>query len=215
MPKEVKGPRAYHSPRRSEQARATRRAVLEAARELFVSHGYVATTIEAIADGAQVSPETIYATFRNKRSLLSSLIDESIAGDDAPVPVLDREWVQGLSNEAEPARRLEALARNGRLILERMAPIYGVLVGAAAADPEIAELLRRYKDQRFEAQGQLLRLLTRGSRLRKGLSAKTATDIMFAIGSPVTYRLLVGDRGWSAVRFERWYAETLGRLLLV
>ena len=39
-------------------------------------------------------------------------------------------------------------------------------------------------------------------------------DVLYAIGSPETYRLLVEDRGWSAARFERWYADTLKRLLL-
>jgi hypothetical protein len=41
----------------------------------------------------------------------------------------------------------------------------------------------------------------------------TAADVLYAIGSPETYRLLVVDRGWSGARFERWYGETLTRLL--
>jgi AcrR family transcriptional regulator len=214
MAKAVKPRRAYDSPRRREQALATRRAVLDAARELFVDGGYVATTIEAIAARAGVSPETVYATFKNKRSLLSRLLDVSMAGDDAPVPILERPWVQQLRDEADPRRRLRILARNGRLILERSAPIYEVLRGAAAADPEIASLWERNQAQRFAGQRELLRSLTERAPLRHGLPATTAADILFAIGSPETYRLLVVDRGWSADRFERWYADTLARLLL-
>jgi hypothetical protein len=41
----------------------------------------------------------------------------------------------------------------------------------------------------------------------------TAADVLYAIGSPETYRLLVVDRGWSGSRFERWYGETLAMLL--
>jgi AcrR family transcriptional regulator len=208
----VKPRRPYHSPRRHEQARATRRRVLHAARDLFIDGGYVATTIEAIAARAEVSPETVYATFGSKRSLLSELIDVSIAGDDAPVPILDRAWVQNLREEPDPLRRLQILARNGRLILERVAPIYEVLRGAAASDLEIAALWELHKAQRLAGQSELVRILTADGSVR--LTARTAADVLFAIGSPETYTLLVVDRGWSADRFERWYAETLARLLM-
>ena len=127
MPRTVKPRRAYDSPRRRQQAAATRRAVLDAARELFIQRGYVATTIGAIAAHAGVSPETVYATFKNKRALLSQLLDVAIAGDDAPVPILERSWVQQLRDQADPQRRLQILARNGRLILERTAPVHEVL----------------------------------------------------------------------------------------
>ena len=214
MPKAVKPRRAYHSPRRREQARATRRAVLDAARKLFVERGYVATTIDAIAARAGVSPETLYATFKNKRSLLSQLIDVSTAGDDAPVPILGRGWLQEMRDDPDLERRLRILARNGRLILERTAPVYEVLRGGAAADPQVASLWELNKAQRFAGQRELLRVLTQRNPLREGLTAGTATDILFAVGSPETYRLLVIDRGWSADRFERWYADSLARLLL-
>jgi AcrR family transcriptional regulator len=214
MSRTVKPRRAYDSPRRRQQALATRRAVLEAARELFIQRGYVATTIDAIAAGAAVSPETVYATFKNKRSLLSQLLDVAIAGDDAPVPILERPWVRQLRDEGDPRRRLRLLARNGRSILERTAPVYEVLRGAAAADPEIASLWEQAKAQRLAGQRELLGIVTERAPLRHGLPATTATDILFTIGSPETYRLLVVDRGWSADRFERWYADALARLLL-
>lgn len=207
--------RPYHSPRRLEQARATRGAILEGARQLFVQDGFVATTVEAIAGRAQVSPETVYATFKKKRSILSALIDVSIAGDDMATPILERGWVQDLRDARDPQVRLRILARNARLILERMTPIYGVLLGAATADAEIASMLDAYKAQRYAGQRALLRLVANDGTLRSGLSDRAAADIIFAIGSPETYRTLIVDRGWSADRFERWYAETLARLLLV
>ena len=214
MPGSVKSRRSYDSPRRREQARATRGAVLAAARDLFIERGFVTTTIQAIADRAEVSPETVYATFGNKRSLLSSVINVSITGDDEPVPLLDRAWVQEMRDEPDPRRRLRILARNGRTILERITPIYEVLRGAAAADPEIAVLWELYKSQRFAGQRELVRIVGAGGSLRKGLSADAAADTLFTIGSPETYRLLTVDRGWTPDRFERWYARTLARLLL-
>jgi AcrR family transcriptional regulator len=213
MQEPVKSRRAYDSPRRREQARVTRRAILEAARASFIDSGYVATTIEAIAAQAGVSPESIYAIFRNKRSLLAALIDISIAGDDAAAPILQRDWVATMRAEENPRGRLRILARNGHLILERRTAIDEVVRGAAAADPEIAGLWEMGKAQRYAGQRELLRIVLGEGHLRPGLTLGAAADVLFAIGSPETYRLLVVDRGWSGPRFERWYEETLARLL--
>jgi AcrR family transcriptional regulator len=214
MAERVKSRRSYESPRRREQARATRAGIVEAARELFVERGYVRTTVQAVARRAGTSPETVYAAFRNKRTLLSELMDVAIAGDDQPVPILDRDWVDSLRNEPDPRRRVRILARNGRLILERRTPIDEVLRGAAAADPEMADLWRRSRDQRHAGQAALVRILAGGGALRSGVTRGAAADVLYAVGSPETYRALVVERGWSADRFERWYAETIERLLL-
>jgi AcrR family transcriptional regulator len=206
--------RRYDSPRRREQARETRRAILDAARSLFTERGYGATTIGALAERARVAPETVYAAFGNKRSILAQLVDVSIAGDDAPVPILERPWVRRLHEEPDPRVRLRMLARNGRAMLERSTAILEVLRGAAANDPEIDGLWRRYKSQRLEGQRVLLGIVTEGSGLREGLTPDAALDVVFTLGSPETYGLLVGDRGWSPAEFERWYEDALARLLL-
>ena len=49
--------------------------------------------------------------------------------------------------------------------------------------------------------------------LRDGLNEDDAADILYSLGSPETYRLLVVDRDWSPARFERWYGDALARLL--
>lgn len=205
--------RAYDSPRRREQARATRRAILDAARGLFIERGYVATSMQVIASRARISPATVFTTFTNKRSLLSALVDVSIAGDDPSVPILARAWVQEMREEPDPRRRLRILARNARLILGRRSAIDEVVRAAAAADRDIAALWEQGKVQRLAGQRELLRIAAGPGDLRVGLSRATAVDTLYAIGNPETYRLLVNDRGWSADRFERWYAEALERLL--
>jgi AcrR family transcriptional regulator len=214
VPGSVKPPSGRDYPRRRERARATRRRVLEAARTLFVERGYVATTIDAIAERADVSSETIYATFGTKRSLLSELVDVSIAGDDAAVPILGRDWVQTIRAEPDRRLRLRMLAARGRSILERRADVDEVIRGAASADPDIAALRDLGKAQRFAGQREFLRIVVGATDLRAGLDLETAADILYAIGSPETYRLLVVDRGWSAARFELWYGDALERLLL-
>lgn len=213
MKASVKPRRRYDSPRRQEQARATRLAILQAARELFVERGYVSTTLQAIAAKARISPATVYATFTNKRSLLSALVDVSIAGDDEPIPIVERPWVHEMREEPDVRRRIDILARNGRLILERRAAVDDVLRAAADTEPDLVELWREGKAQRLAGQRHLLRLVAGPDGLRDGLSEGDAADFLYALGSPETYRLLTVDRGWSPVRFERWYADAMARLL--
>jgi TetR/AcrR family transcriptional regulator of autoinduction and epiphytic fitness len=214
MPRTVKPRRTYESPRRREQAQATRHAVLEAARVLFIERGYVATTIDAIAARASVAPETVYAVFGTKRSLLSELVDVSIAGGDLARPIFEQPWVQEMRDEPDPHRRLRILARSGCLILERRAALDEVVRGAATADPEIAALQERNTSQRYAGQRALLQVAFGPSGPRDGIGFEAAVDILYALGSPETYRLLVVDRGWSGSRFEDWYGDTLERLLL-
>jgi hypothetical protein len=142
------------------------------------------------------------------------LVDVSIAGGDDAPPVLEQAWVKSIREEPDPHRRLQILARNGRMLLERRAAVDEVVRGAAAADPEIAELWERGKSDRFAGQRMLLQLVLGETTLPEGLDFDTAVDVLYAVGSPETYRLLAVDRGWSASRFERWYGETLERLLL-
>ena len=49
-------PKRYTSEVRDEQARRTRRAIVTAARDLFLARGYAATTIDGIAEAAHVQP---------------------------------------------------------------------------------------------------------------------------------------------------------------
>ena len=59
-----------------------------------------------------------------------------------------------------------------------------------------------------------MRIAVGPAALRAGLSAAEAADALYAIGSPETYLLLTVDRGWSPAKFERWYGDSLERLLL-
>src|SRR2546429_549576 len=67
--------RPYHSRARQHQAEEARRRILAAARGFFESNGYAATTLEAIAELADVSPTTLVAVFGSKRVLLAEVIN--------------------------------------------------------------------------------------------------------------------------------------------
>jgi AcrR family transcriptional regulator len=59
--------------RRTRERVETRQKILHAAREMFVRHGYEATTMRAIAERIEYTPTAIYHHFRNKEELLTEL----------------------------------------------------------------------------------------------------------------------------------------------
>jgi AcrR family transcriptional regulator len=196
------------------RTRLARRAVLDAARTLFLERGYGATTIEAISRTSDVPQATVYRLFSSKQGILKVLVDASVAGDDEPVPVAERAPVRTLLSAADPRDRLAGLAAVSVDINTRTAPVYGVLLSAADSDRVAAALLDELTRQRQEGQGRLATSLARSGALRPGLRAQDAADVIHALASPEVYRLLVIDRGWSNDRFERWLAEALVEQLL-
>jgi len=92
MAEPVNPKRPYHSPRRQEQAAATRTAILDAAQRLFETDGYPATTMEAIAAEAGVALKTVYVAFATKSGLLRAVWDLLLKGDEDAAAVAAREW---------------------------------------------------------------------------------------------------------------------------
>ncbi|HLM18444.1 MAG TPA: helix-turn-helix domain-containing protein [Acidimicrobiia bacterium] len=199
-----------------EQARTrlARRAVVDAARELFLERGYAATTVEAISALADVPPATLYRLFASKLGILKALLDQSIAGDDAPVAVAARPDVAPLFEEPDPIALLAGFAGVTTAINERTNDLHRVLVGAAESDPAAAELLAEIRDQRGRGQRQIARTLSRRRVLQPRLTAREAEDRVHALMSPEVYRLLVVDRDWSPEQYRTWLTATLAQQLL-
>jgi len=82
---------------------ATKRAaILDAARELFMTDGFDRTSVDAIAARAAVSKRTVYDYFGDKRALLLAVVTESSAALMASIrAALDTTLVDGA--ELEPA----------------------------------------------------------------------------------------------------------------
>jgi AcrR family transcriptional regulator len=210
----VKPQRRYVSPRRAEGARQTQRAILDAARELFLAQGYVATSVDQIAERARVSKPTVFAAVGSKRDVLKLLRDHALAGDDAPVSVTQRTWVQEVLAEPDPARTLRLYARGGTALQARYADLDAVLRAAAAADEELGDLWRVSEQERLEAAGRFVDNLLAKGPLRPGLERAEAVDVMWLYMASENLRRLVGERGWSLARFEEWLADTLCAQLL-
>jgi AcrR family transcriptional regulator len=195
--------------KRAEKAKETRRRIREAAGGLFVERGYGATSLQDIADRAGVAVQTIYFTFGNKRTLLKEVVDVSIAGDDEPVPTMDRPWFRDALAADTADAELRALLRGVRTLLKRVAPINEMLRTAATVDPDIVELWPQDADPRLTVHATAAKALVAKPGAREGISAEHAADVLFGLLSPELYLLFVRDRGWSPDQWEQWAYETV------
>ncbi len=207
-------PRRYDSPRRSQQAAATRREILDAALRLFEQRGYTATTMAAIAAEAGVALKTVYLAFQTKRGLLLALWHVRLRGDEAPMPVGERPWFREVVDERDPERLLRLNARNSRVVKERAGPLLEILRNAAPADVELAALWKRIQAEFYDNQRSIVERLRAINALRPGLEVGHGADILWALNHPDLYRLLVGDRGWTPEQYEDWLGDAFCAQLL-
>lgn len=200
--------RAYNSPRRQQQAAATRRTILEAAERLFLQDGYPATTMEAIAAEAGVSLKTAYLPFSTKSGLLRALWDLRLKSDDADAPVVQHEWFREVLEEPDPVRKLQLNARNSAAAKTRIGGLFRVIRGAAEIDADCGALWRLIQSDFYANQQMIVESIHRGGGLRRGLSVATGTDILWTLNHPDAWMLLAGQRGWSPHAYEAWLAQT-------
>jgi AcrR family transcriptional regulator len=214
MGRDVKPRRSYDSPRRREQAAATRRDILEAAQRLFEQQGYATTSMAAVAAEAGVALKTVYLAFETKRGVLAALWHLLLRGDEEPVPVGERPWYREVIEEPDPERQLRLNARNSRAVKERAGALMEILRDAAPADPELGALWRRIEGEFYDNQRSIVEVLHEKEALRPGLDVAAATDILWTLNHPSLYWLLVGGRGWTPERYEEWLADALCAQLL-
>ena len=206
--------RPYNSPRRQQQAAATRQTILEAAERLFLQDGYPATTMDAIAAEAGVSLKTAYLPFSTKSGLLRALWDLRLKKDDADAPVVQHEWFREVMEEPDPARKLQLNARNSAAAKTRIGGLFRVIRGAAEIDADCSELWRLIQSDFHANQQVIVESIHRGGGLRRGLSVATGTDILWTLNHPDVWQLLVVERGWSPKQYERWFADASCEQLL-
>jgi len=213
MTEVVKPKRRYNATRRRALAEETRRAIVEAARDRFIEWGYAGTTMEMIAQEAGVAVETVYATFRTKRAVLARVMDVAVVGDEAPVPLLEREGPRAVREARDRSEQFRIFSRTIREIMERVGPIFEVMRAAALHEAEIRALLDEYLQKRHVGMQHFVQAIVVNGPLRPGLSVEEATDVVWTVTSAEVHRLFTRDRSWSGDRYERWLRETLSTLL--
>jgi len=210
----TEGTRTYSSRLRADQARQTRKRIVEAAADLFVEHGYTGTTIDAIAAAADVSRKTVFDSVGGKARLMKLVYDFAIVGDDEPVPLSDRPEIKAMLAEPDHAEQLAMYARLVVGIDRRASAAWRALEGAATSDPEAAKLYVAMVEMRRQAMDEAAQMFADAGALRPDIDVDIAADLMWFYNDPSLYDKLVRQRGWSISRFESWLTEALQVQLL-
>jgi AcrR family transcriptional regulator len=204
----------YTSTLRAAQARATRRAIVDAAAQLFIERGYGATTVDAIAEAAGVSRKTVFTSVGGKTEALKLAIDWAIAGDDEPVPMLKRPHVKAMQHEPDVRQILASQARYVRQAAARTAPLHQVVQSAAGLDADIGALAEDGRAQRIRGMRIMAQTLADRGALKPDLTPSEAADILWLLIDPGVYHRLVIEQKWTPDRYQDWLTDALISLLV-
>lgn len=198
--------------RRVLQADATKVDIVAAARELFLSRGYVRTSLTSVAELAGVAVQTIYNSIGNKAALLAAVVDQATAGPGAPRSAA--EFMQERADATGGITGLSQLLADWITeVNERSTEVQALIHQTAAVYPEVAALERERGDKRLAGFARAAAV----ARGRGGLSAgQTDTRVAAAIwslGHPQAFRSLVVDGDWSTDDYRHWLAQSLRAVL--
>lgn len=206
--------RSYRSKLREEQAGATRRAVVGAARDLFVELGWSRTTIDAVAARADVSRKTVFTAVGGKAALLKLALDWALVGDDEPVPMAARPVIAEMERMTDPRALVARWARFVAELEERAAPLAAVLFVASDADPEAAGVHAESERNRHGGAAAFVAHLEAIGGLRAGLTTERAAAAAVVLMDPAVYRTLVHEHGWTRAEYADWIERTAAAELL-
>ncbi|HKE67033.1 MAG TPA: helix-turn-helix domain-containing protein [Micromonosporaceae bacterium] len=187
---------------------------MSAATRLFVDRGYAATSLADIATAAGVARPTVFAAFGSKAALLRQVLDEALAGDDAPVPVAQRPWFRPVWDAVSPGAVLDAYAGVCLIIARRSALLFEAVRRATDDAAESAEMWKTLQQNRRLGAKMVIEQVLKVGGLKSGLERETAIDILWIFNDPAQYAALVLDRGWSERKFRRWLASAMCAALI-
>jgi len=210
--------RTYTSTQRRARALENRRAIIEAAYELFTAHGYRDTSVTEIAARAHVSVDTLYVAVGRKPQLVLAVHDlvlgeMELDEEGRPLVADQRAYVKAVRAEATAAGKIRVYADALDRVLPRTTPLMRALLEAAGGDPDC----RRAWDSIEQRRAANMRLLAADLRstgeLRPDLSDDQVADLIWSMNSAVYYSMLA-DRGWTAERYADLVADVWTRTLL-
>jgi AcrR family transcriptional regulator len=196
------------SPWRKQQAAGTRRQIALAARRRFSAEGYSATTIEAIAAEAGVSPATVYKIFGTKRAMAGELL--TLVDEQAGI-----EGFRGLlATGTDPWELLATCVRLGRSLFEHSGDIIAAVRGAAEVEPEFAEVYAEGRRRHRDGCTSLAQRLHAMGALRDGIDAAWAAGIISLSTDNDTFDKLTNLFGWTLDECEKRLTAHARELLL-
>ncbi len=177
---------------------------------LFLESGYVATTMDDIAESAGVARRTIYNQFGSKAALLIAAINERVVAAGERSQATDQKAIREMD---DPHQMIEAFIRAHIGMAERSLPLLKITFEAAAVDGEVAKEYERNEEYRFEAQQVLIDALHDKGFLRTDVSLPYMRRGFWLLAGPQML-ITATQAGWDLETYARWVKDTVTGLLI-
>ncbi|MFC3808106.1 TetR/AcrR family transcriptional regulator [Terrabacter sp. MAHUQ-38] len=202
--------RAYDNRSRAEAALATRRRIIDAAREMLLRDGYHAMSVSQLASSAGVSAQTVYNAIGGKAAVVKAVYDVMLVGDDEPVAMQDRPEFRAMSQAPDREGFVRAYAALCATIYERVGPLLGVLLAqGAGGDVGLQDFVATIDRERRAGNTNALNALERAHGLPLQLDRQRFIDIVWTVTAPEIYDRFVRRSGWTHAMYAAWLAEAL------
>jgi AcrR family transcriptional regulator len=191
--------------RRERRQRELRECIYQTARRLFLEHGFAATTVNQIAEAADIAPATFFNYFQSKSAILKDMTREVSARLEALVN-------EQLARDASTQDRISAFAsRVAEEILRVQGLAYDVMI-------ELMQAGVRSGDVTPHVQGVLPRFTTliregqRAGDVRRDRDAEFLAEIVIgALNTAITNWL--GDREYPLADRLQQTASFMGEAI--
>ena len=210
--------RLYNSPLRADQARVTRRAIVDAATALFSDKGYTAISMDAIAAAAGVSRATVFSSVGGKPAILReafrAAFGRAAGNEDSPMPFVDRPRSREVRSIQSARGHLAGYAALVTDVFTRMSGVYEAIREGSRSDADVAILWKEINDERRRGAATIVADVRARAALRRGSSAERAADVVWVLNDPGIFHMLVHGRGWSTGQYTAWLTRALETELL-
>ena len=186
--------------------------MVEAASRLMSTRGYIGTTMADIAAEAGVAVQTMYFTVHTKPAVLRAVFEFAVKGDHLPNSPVQRAWFGALEQAPDAEQALAIFVDATTEIFRRVAPLASAF-NALGDDPEIVDFYALNGRLQRDGYRIVVDALARKRPLRTGLSPDDATTILLVILGIDVYRIMLGDHGWTELKWRAWVIETLAEAL--
>ncbi len=161
-----------------ERARATYKALLKAASELFRQNGFRATQVPEIAKRAGVSVGAFYRYFDDKRAVLVDGVHDALESNRLAQARALRVWRRRITDgEADPRAFLETAVEFTAQRLAVHADLLRIFVTLSYEDEEVAALRRAYDESERRELARFIAAVTPRDRIPSPLAAARVVDI--------------------------------------
>ena len=176
--------------RRQQYAEQTRRAILDAARELFSKRGYSATTVDDIAELAGVAPVTVYVAAGGKSGLARTLTEEWTTA-----PIIESNYNTVLESN-DPVEVIRLVANTARNMREASGDIVILMLATAPHDKDVSDNLTRATSRYRAAIRAVVRRLLELDALLEEVTEEHAVDVL--AGTTIGRKCGSGSRQFRA-----------------